>query len=151
MSIQLNNDQIDFICSLYETDESFRNLINNKIEDKVSEVKKKLEALNVIKSQFESTKLEEEDYEEEVEEVLPSHTRKPRTSNGKLHYSDHIITILKSRPGISLAEIHAEMKQNVEPNIEKQTLSTTLSTMKNKGKVSTDGTKFNMRYFLSNN
>jgi hypothetical protein len=136
MSIQLNNDQIDFICSLYETDESFRNIVNDKIEQKVSEAKKELESLSAIKSQF----------TEPVKKQKPVNVvEKKKRSTGR-NYRDDILNILQNKPGITVSDIHAEMKKS-NPDIDRHVLASTISNMKSKQHIKTEGVKPNMKYF----
>jgi hypothetical protein len=144
MHIQLNNDQIDFICHLYETDESFRRIVNDKIEQKVAEAKKELESISVIKSQFteplKKTKL--------VENNRPSDTVEKRKRFSGGNYRDDILNILKNKPGITVNDIHEEMKK-LNPNIDRHVLASTISNMKSKQHLKVEGVKPNMKYFTT--
>jgi hypothetical protein len=136
MSIQLNNDQIDFICSLYETDESFRDIVNDKIEQRVSKVKQELESLSAIKSQF----------TEPVKKQKPTGVilRKKRATGR--NYRNDILNILQNKPGITVSDIHEEMKKS-NPDIDRHVLASTISNMKSKQHLKTEGVKPNMKYF----
>lgn len=136
MSIQLNNDQIDFICSLYETDEYFRNIVNEKIEQKVSQVKKELESLSAIKSSF--TPVEKKPQQ--------SHSKKNTMNASKKNYRNEILDILQNNPGITVKDIHTEMKKS-HADLDRHVLATTVYDMKTKNYLKSEGVKPNMKYY----